>query len=130
AIVGMGVRFPGAADLEAFWEGILSRKTAMRAVPPGRWPIEPAAILDPEGRPDRLISPTGCFLDLPEGVGEPAHWLAGLLAEEAWADAGLDDEARARASAVVANIVLPTPETSRFTRETLGRALEAWALGK
>lgn len=130
AIVGVGARFPGAPDLETFWKKILARETAVREVPEGRWPISPTALLDPEGRPDRLRSIRGCYLDLPEGVGEPSHWLAGVLAEEAWASAGFGEAERERASVVLANIVLPTPETSRFTRETLGKAFEAWALGR
>jgi len=130
AIVGAAVRFPGASDLSTFWRRILARETAAREVPEGRWPVDPRSMLDPEGRPDRLVSTRGCFLEIPEGVGEPSHWLAGVLAEKAWESAGLSDADRARASAVVANIVLPTVETSRLTRETVGEAFRAWALGR
>ena len=37
AIIGMGCRFPGASDLTAFFENIVSARDCTREVPPDRW---------------------------------------------------------------------------------------------
>ncbi len=38
AVVGMAGRFPGADDLAAFWDLVVAGRSAVRDVPPGRWP--------------------------------------------------------------------------------------------
>src|SRR5262249_19143202 len=68
AIVGVGGMFPGAPSPEALWELVRHAGDASREVPPGRWLLPPAAILDPSGpRPDRVYSVRGYFL-------EPFSW--------------------------------------------------------
>ncbi|HEY0171323.1 MAG TPA: beta-ketoacyl synthase N-terminal-like domain-containing protein, partial [Pyrinomonadaceae bacterium] len=41
AIVGMGCRFPGAENVEAFWRLLRDGVDAVTDVPPGRWEVDP-----------------------------------------------------------------------------------------
>ena len=41
AIVGMGCRFPGAANVEAFWQLLRDGVEAITEVPAGRWDTDP-----------------------------------------------------------------------------------------
>src|SRR5947207_14213044 len=64
AIVGIGGRFPGAADLEQFWRNVLAGTSAAREVPPGRWLLDPHSAYDPRvPAPDKVYSLRGCYLD-------------------------------------------------------------------
>lgn len=40
AIIGMSAIFPGANDLDAFWQNLIEGKNAITEVPPERWQIE------------------------------------------------------------------------------------------
>ncbi len=62
AIVGMGCRFPGAADTpEEFWRVLHDGVDAMSEVPPERWDLD--AIYDPEpGKPGKICTRYGGFL--------------------------------------------------------------------
>jgi amino acid adenylation domain-containing protein len=40
AVVGISGRFPGASDVESFWQNLISAKSSIEEVPPGRWPLE------------------------------------------------------------------------------------------
>ncbi|MEU0502635.1 type I polyketide synthase [Nocardia sp. NPDC005998] len=57
AIVGMAGRFPGADDLDALWDLLISRGDAIRTVPADRW--DAAAPLDGSKR----VQSVGGFLD-------------------------------------------------------------------
>src|SRR6185369_7861634 len=46
AVLGMGCRFPGARDPEAFFRLLLRRTDAIREVPPDRW--DAARLVDPD----------------------------------------------------------------------------------
>ncbi|MEV4517118.1 SDR family NAD(P)-dependent oxidoreductase [Dactylosporangium sp. NPDC049525] len=37
AIVGMSGRYPGAGDLDAYWDGLVEGRDAVREIPPSRW---------------------------------------------------------------------------------------------
>jgi acyl transferase domain-containing protein/phosphopantetheinyl transferase len=64
AIVGMGVLFPGAADLRNYWANLVEGRDAITDVPPRRWDArfyEP----NPAGtrRPDQIACRRGGFVD-------------------------------------------------------------------
>ncbi|MDP6708748.1 MAG: FkbM family methyltransferase, partial [Alphaproteobacteria bacterium] len=62
AIVGLSGRFPGAPDVDAFWELLATGGSAVSDVPAMRWDAE--AIFDSEpGRPGKSYSTVGGFLD-------------------------------------------------------------------
>jgi len=105
AIVGMGCRFPGAADLFAFWANILANRDQTREVPADRWPID--IFHDPDSTAnDRVAGRRGGYLDAPvpfdpseHGImplavagGEPEQFLVLDAARAALADADLDPD--------------------------------------
>ena len=64
AIVGIGGVFPGARDLEGFWENIVSARDCAREPPAGRWllPLEDAfAAGGPQA--DKIYSRWACFVE-------------------------------------------------------------------
>jgi acyl transferase domain-containing protein/phosphopantetheinyl transferase (holo-ACP synthase) len=102
AIVGMGCRFPGAADLSSYFENILAARECTRDVPRDRW--DPAVFCDPIApADDRVPSCRGGYLDSPLGFdaaehgimprtvegGEPEQFLVLDATVAALADAGL-----------------------------------------
>lgn len=62
SIVGMSCRFPGAPDLEAFWDMLLAARQAIIPVPEDRWST--ADLYDPDPRrPGRMYCRAGGFID-------------------------------------------------------------------
>ena len=105
AIVGMACIFPGAPDLQSYWENIVSKVDAVTD-PPEDWGAD--FFYDPDSRAnDRIYCKRGGYLGelarfnpldygiMPLSVdgGEPDHYLALRLAYEALADAGADSQA-------------------------------------
>jgi acyl transferase domain-containing protein len=116
AIVGMGCRFAGAADLSEYFENILAARQKIREAPRDRW--QAATFCDPDlPAPDRVPNCRGGYLDSPiafdaakYGImprtalgGEPEQFLVLDTAAAALADAGLslDDLARRRVEVVI-----------------------------
>jgi pyochelin synthetase len=102
AIVGIGCRFPGANNPQAFWELLREGREAIREVPPDRWKID--ALYDPDpAKPGKMVSRWGGFIDqvdqfdwrtfrmLPREVRymDPQHRLLLEVTWEALEDAGL-----------------------------------------
>ena len=100
AVVGMACLFPGAPDLETYWNNIVGKVSAIGDPPPG-WAA--ADVFDPaSAEPDRIYCQRGGFLGelsrfdptaygvMPLAVdgAEPEHFLALRVAHEALADAG------------------------------------------
>lgn len=102
AIVGMSGIFPGAANVQAFWENITGKKDAIETVPQHRIPavyFDAAA----SGATDRFYCRRGGFIDayasfnpVPFGIlpiavegTEPEHLLSLQLAHDALKDAGV-----------------------------------------
>jgi acyl transferase domain-containing protein/phosphopantetheinyl transferase (holo-ACP synthase) len=116
AIVGMACLFPGARNLDAYWQNILGKVDATSDPPPEAW--DPDVYYDPEfADEDRTYCKRGGYLGsmarfdpLEHGIppvavgGEPDQWLALQIARDALADAGLTDlpqEIRARTAIVL-----------------------------
>ena len=63
AIVGIGGIFPGALDLDQFWQIVSNGVDTGSSVPEGRWYLDPAKAYQPEGPvPDRVYSRWGCYI--------------------------------------------------------------------
>lgn len=103
AVIGLGGVFPGAPNVPAFWRALLDGRDAVREVPPERWDVARYCDSDPS-RLERSYTRIGCFMDaLPEleprwrippavrDAIDPGHLLALRAAEEAIADAGLEN---------------------------------------
>jgi acyl transferase domain-containing protein len=62
AIIGMGCRFPGAADLDAFWQLMCSGGDAIREIPKDRFDVD--AVYDEEpATTGKIMSRWGGFLE-------------------------------------------------------------------
>jgi len=101
AIIGMACIFPGAPDLDTFWQNIVSKFDAITDVPADRW--DPEIFFDPNiTRNDRVYCKRGGFLGefaqfnpldygiMPVAVdgGDPSQFLALKTAYQAIEDAG------------------------------------------
>lgn len=62
AIVGVGCRFPGAENPEAFWDLLSRGVDAVREVPADRWDIDAWYDPDPDA-PGKMSTRWGGFLD-------------------------------------------------------------------
>ncbi|MEB3357146.1 MAG: type I polyketide synthase, partial [Synechococcales bacterium] len=66
AIIGIGCRFPGAKNPEAFWQLLCQGKDAIAEVPSNRWNID--QFYDPApGKPGKMSTRWGGFLDRVDG---------------------------------------------------------------
>jgi len=138
AIVGIGGVFPGATDLDSFWEMIRSGGNAVRDVPPDRWILDPAQAFSTGVLADKVNSRRGCFIDDfpfdPKGLNldpttltglDPAFHLLLHAGNQAWQDAATTQLNRKRVGVVIGNIVLPTDAASALADEILGPAFES-----
>ncbi len=79
AIVGMACRFPGAANLKAFWEVLRYGVDTITEVPEGRWDID--ALYDPDpSKPGKMSSRWGGFV---EGIDQFDPAFFGISRHEA-----------------------------------------------
>jgi acyl transferase domain-containing protein/NAD(P)-dependent dehydrogenase (short-subunit alcohol dehydrogenase family)/SAM-dependent methyltransferase/acyl carrier protein len=62
AVIGIGCRFPGANDPDAFWEMLESGREGIREVPAARWRIDDYFDPDPDA-PGKMATRKGGFLD-------------------------------------------------------------------
>jgi len=61
AIVGMSCRFPGADDIDAYWDLLVAARNVIADVPPERWDVD--ALYDPDpDAPGRMSTRRGGFL--------------------------------------------------------------------
>ena len=102
AVVGMSGLFPGARDLDSYWENILGGKYSITEVPKDRWNPEIYFDADPKSR-DKIYSRWGGFLEPiefdplkygmpPKAVSsiDPFQLLTLELVDRALRDAGYD----------------------------------------
>ncbi|WP_431874894.1 SDR family NAD(P)-dependent oxidoreductase [Micromonospora marina] len=62
AVIGMAGRFPGAPDLDTFWDNLAAGRSAIREVPPERWDL--TGLYDPDpAAPGRTRSRWAALLD-------------------------------------------------------------------
>ncbi|WP_131815173.1 type I polyketide synthase, partial [Mycolicibacterium holsaticum] len=70
AIVGYAARFPGAEDVDDFWNLLHDGRDAISEVPQDRWNVDD--FFDPEpGTPGKIVTRRGGFLDDPTGFDAP-----------------------------------------------------------
>ncbi len=101
AIIGMACLFPGAPDLDTYWQNIISKTDSVTDPPADAW--DPKVFYDPESNcNDRAYCKRGGYIEglarfrpsdfgiMPVSVdgGEPDQWLALQIAHAALADAG------------------------------------------
>jgi acyl transferase domain-containing protein/3-hydroxymyristoyl/3-hydroxydecanoyl-(acyl carrier protein) dehydratase len=132
AIVGLAGRFPGAPSAEALWALVAAGQSAVRAVPPERWPVAAERVVDGSGGVDRARSQRACLLEpfelAVDGVAVDPSELTplGRLALQLGFDALRSTKGpvnRSRTGAIVANIALPTDGASAWSEHILLPAL-------
>ncbi len=138
AIVGVGGLFPGAPDLDTFWQNIARGIDSGRPAPPDRWFLAPERALDADGpKIDRVYSTWACFIEDfrfdPSGLNLDPQFLKQLdplfhvglhTARAAFRDANqLEQIDLNRVGVILGNIALPTESTSAMCRDVLGRTL-------
>ncbi len=103
AIVGLGVRVPGSADKDGFWDNVTRGVSCIGEVPKDRW--DPERYFDPDRKaPDKSYTRIGGFVTdfafesrryrIPPKVAklvDPVQQLALATVSEALDDAGLSD---------------------------------------
>ncbi len=104
AIIGMSCNYPGAHDLQSFWENILARRREFRLIPSQRLPMSEYYDPDPF-TPDKTYANQAAVIDgfkfdwikrgIPKTVVESSdivHWLALEVALQGLEDAGYGRE--------------------------------------
>ena len=138
AVVGMDGIFPGAPNLDRFWQNIVNGIDQSAPVPEGRWIAPSQDRLSTTRVPDRPYSSHACLItdftfdpdafaldpDLTRGL-DPVHQLtltAGKRAVQNCVTAPVDHR---RIDTILAAIALPTDSASSFSRKIMGRAIES-----
>ncbi|MBT7952766.1 MAG: type I polyketide synthase, partial [Gammaproteobacteria bacterium] len=144
AIVGVGGVFPGAADLNEFWENILIARDCSREPPEGRWSLALEDVYDAKGpQADKVYSKRACFVenfkaDI-DGLDIDAELLTSLdpmfhlllhAGNQAWRDAVTENLDKQRVGIIIGNIALPTDSSSRITDEILLPVFEKQLLAR
>ena len=131
AIVGMGGVFPGAPNLDDFWDLINSGRDASREVPAGRWDVDPKQVYQAwPPAPDKVYSTRGYFIEdfVLDAPGVDPELTAGLdpmfgllvqAGARALASCRCEDLDGNRASVMIGNIILPTESISALSLEVL-----------
>lgn len=82
AIIGMSCRFPGAANVEEYWQNLLQGVDSVGEIPQGRWDVD--RFYSPEKEPGKMYTRQGGFLDDIDQFA--ADFFKISSAEAAWID--------------------------------------------
>jgi len=142
AVVGMAGLFPGAFDLHTYWQNIINKYDAAKAVPEHRWITDPDRMVRSDLHPDKALSRRCCLIEDfrfdPAGIAiEPDLIMAldplyhvilhtGRAAVSEPARLRLQKE---RTGVVLAAIALPTDASSAITRRLFGSLFEEKLFG-
>ena len=137
AIVGIGGVFPGARDLDEFWQNILEAKDTAIDVTADRWRLDPDDLYSSELAPDKVNSRRACLIkdfefdaagfnvdaDLLQRL-DPMYQILLNAGRDAWVDANTDLLNKERVGVIIGNIVLPTESSSLFSDEIFKQLFE------
>lgn len=137
AVVGMSGIFPGAPDVDTFWQNILNRVEAIDEVPEHRWIVSPDLIYHPGYKTDLACSKRAGLIDdfTPDLSGididpdlihqlDPLYHLVLSAGRDALRDCKISTIDQKRTGVVVAAIALPTDSSSAIARNILGASFE------
>ena len=138
AVVAMDGIFPGAPNIDVFWDNIISGVDQSAPVPPKRWVAPVADRLSSHLVPDRTYSQHACLIDgfvfdsasftldpdLTRHL-DPVHQLTLTAGKRAARQCVTEPIDLGRVDTILAAIALPTDSASRFSRQLLGRAIES-----
>ena len=137
AVVGMAGLFPGADNIEIFWQNILNGVDACAEVDHSRWRVAPDSMYHPKLQPDKAYSkhcnlitdfkfdPAGLDMDPNLLVAlDPLYHIVLQVGKDAVNGIPQTSLNRRRTGVVLAAIALPTDATSEITNHVLGAAFE------
>jgi len=143
AVVGMACLFPGAPDLNTFWQNIVNKVDATVEVPRDRWIVEPDFMYDSDPMPDKAFSRRSCLIhDFkfdPQGIDldeellkklDPLHQIVLSTGREALASCVTSSIDKNNIGTVLAAIALPADASSSITRKILGTSFEEKLFGQ
>ncbi|WP_381560232.1 beta-ketoacyl synthase N-terminal-like domain-containing protein [Streptomyces eurythermus] len=114
AVVGHGCVLPGALTPSALWDTVVTARTAVSAVPEGRWGVDPGTLRSTrQPDPDRVRTDVGGFVRDFDSVFRPR-----ALGWDAWSAARLAPLFRWTVHAV-AEALAPVPGARHSTRTGL-----------
>ena len=142
AVVGMAGLFPGASDLDTFWQNIVNKKDTTGEVSPGRWIAGPDDMFHPDPMPDKTFSKRACLIQDfkfdPKGLDldkdlldtlDPLHQMALHIGRDALSSCASSSVDKNNIGVVLAAIALPTDASSSITRKILGTSFEEKLFG-
>ena len=142
AVVGMAGLFPGALDLNTFWQNIVNKKDTTGEVPPDRWIADSDDMVHPDPMPDKAFSKRACLiqdftfntqgLDLDENLLnalDPLHQMALHIGRDALLSCDTSSIDKKNIGIALAAIALPTDSSSSVTRKILGTSFEEKLFG-
>ena len=125
--------FPGAADLDAFWDNIVNKVDAIDDIPADRWIVPLDTMVDPVPKPDKAFAKrAGLVKDFifdPDGLNidkdlvrelEPLYHIVLHAGRKAWSTCNTAAIDCNRVGTILAAIALPTDTASAVTRKILG----------
>ena len=141
AVVGMAGIFPGSLDIDAFWENIVHKRSAVVDVPPERWIRSPEKVATGTYDPDHAVSnraglinsfsPSMDGLDIDKKLFyslDPMHQMALLVAKTAYGQvnptASTATHPKETTGIILAAIALPTDRSSKFSRDLFGTVIK------
>jgi len=143
AVVGMACLFPGAPDLNTFWQNIVNKVDATVEVPRDRWIVEPDSMYNSDPMPDKAFSKRSCLIhDFkfdPKGIDldekllkelDPLHQMVLSTGREALSSCVTPSIDKKNIGTVLAAIALPTDASSSITRKILGTSFEKKLFGR
>ncbi|MGD9383122.1 MAG: beta-ketoacyl synthase N-terminal-like domain-containing protein, partial [Desulfobacterales bacterium] len=143
AVVGMACLFPGAPDLNTFWENIINKVDTTVEVPPDRWIVEPDFMYHSDPKPDKAFSKRSCLIhDFnfdPKGIDldeelltelDSLHQMVLITGREALSSCVTPSMNKENIGTVLAAIALPTDASSSITRKILGKSFEQKLFGQ
>jgi len=137
AVVGMSGLFPGASNLEDFWQNITNQISAVVDVGEDRWSIDPDSMYHPGIHADKAYSKRCCLINNfnldPGDINldqrlidslDPLYHIALHCGREAIGELKASSLNRQRTGVVLAAIALPTDVTAAVTHDILGAAFK------
>ncbi len=142
AVVGMACLFPGAPDLNTFWQNIVNKVDTTGEVPADRWIVEPDLMYHSDSYPDKTFSKRACLINDfkfdPKGIDldeellkelDPLHQMVLHTGHEALSSCVTTSINKKNIGTVLAAIALPTDASSSITRKILGTSFEKKLFG-
>jgi acyl transferase domain-containing protein/3-hydroxymyristoyl/3-hydroxydecanoyl-(acyl carrier protein) dehydratase len=142
AVVGMACLFPGAPDLDTFWQNIVNKVDTTGEVPGDRWIVEPDLMYCLDSYPDKTFSKRACLINDfkfdPKGIYldeellkelDPLHQMVLHTGREALSSCVTTSINKKNIGTVLAAIALPTDASSSITRKILGTSFEKKLFG-